>query len=161
MAAAARGMEPALGPQDIDRWSVCGLLHDFDYERHPTSDVHPFVGVKHLRARGDVDDEILTAILGHATYSGVPRQSPMAKHLFAVDELAGFIVACCQVRPGGIQGLTPKSVRKKLKTANFAAAVNRDDIELGCQELGRQPSEHIQSCIEALQGSAQELDLLG
>ena len=137
-------------PDDIDRWTVCGLLHDFDYEKHPTAEEHPFVGVSHLRERGDVDEEIIESILGHATYSGVPRASEMAKHLFAMDELAGFIVACCKVRPGGIEGLTPKSVRKKLKTANFAAAVNRADIALGAEELGLEPADHIQMCIDAL-----------
>lgn len=153
MAASAGSVEP----DQVDRWQVCGLLHDFDYERHPTSDEHPFVGVAYLRERGDVDDEILTAILGHATYSGVPRESAMAKHLFAVDELAGFIVAVCKVRPNGIEGLKPKSVRKKLKTANFAAAVSRQDIALGCLELGLEEGKHIQACIDALSARAQDL----
>jgi predicted hydrolase (HD superfamily) len=157
MAAAAEEVDP----QQVNRWTICGLLHDFDYERHPTTDEHPFVGVEYLRQRGDVDDEILTAILGHAMYSGVPRESAMARHLFAVDELAGFIVAVCKVRPGGIEGLTPKSVRKKLKTAKFAAAVSRDDIALGCQELGREPAEHIQCCINALAAQAELLRLGG
>ena len=109
--------------------------------------------------RGDVDDEILNAILGHATYSGTPRDTPMARHLFAVDELAGFIVACCKVRPGGISDLAPKSVKKKLKTANFAAAVNRDDIALGTEELGCDLTEHIQFCIDALRADEERLSL--
>lgn len=155
MAAAAVEVDP----QEVGRWTICGLLHDFDYERHPMVDEHPFVGVEHLRKRGDVDEEILTAILGHATYSGVPRESAMARYLFAVDELSGFIVAVCKVRPGGIEGLTPKSVRKKLKTAKFAAAVSREDIACGCEALGCEQSALIQSCIDALSASAQELSL--
>ena len=158
VAACMAGYAQRVEPSEVDRWVVCGLLHDFDYERHPTQDSHPFVGTTHLRERGDVDDEIIEAILGHATYSGVPRESAMAKHLFAVDELAGFIVAVCKVRPGGIDGLTPKSVRKKLKTAKFAAAVSRDDIALGCAELGCEQSELIQGCIDAM---ASRADVLG
>jgi predicted hydrolase (HD superfamily) len=150
MAFAAKRVEPT----EVDRWTVCGLLHDFDYERHPTPAEHPFVGVEWLRQRGDVDEEILGAILGHATYSGVARESSMAKHLFAVDELAGFIVAVCKVRPGGVNGLTPKSVRKKLKTAKFAAAVSREDITLGCEELAVELPAQIQFCIEAMAGTA-------
>ncbi len=161
VAACMAGHASRVEPDQVDRWRVCGLLHDFDYERHPTKDEHPFVGVAHLRERGDVDDEIINAILGHATYSGVPRQSPMAKHLFAVDELAGFIVAVCKVRPGGIDGLTPKSVRKKLKTANFAAAVSREDINQGCEELGVELADLIQSCIDALAAEADALGLRG
>lgn len=147
-------------PSETDRWIVCGLLHDFDYEKHPTQAEHPFIGVEWLRERGDVDDEILDSILGHATYSGVPRESAMSKYLFAVDELAGFIVAVCKVRPAGIDGLAPKSVRKKLKTANFAAAVSRADIALGCQELGIEPAEHIQFCIDALAAQGAALGLV-
>ena len=147
-------------PSETDRWIVCGLLHDFDYEKHPTQAEHPFIGVEWLRERGDVDDEILDAILGHATYSGVPRESAMSKYLFAVDELAGFIVAVCKVRPAGIDGLAPKSVRKKLKTANFAAAVSRADIALGCEELGFDSAEQIQFCIDALAAQGAALGLV-
>jgi predicted hydrolase (HD superfamily) len=155
MAAYARIVEP----DHVDRWIICGLLHDFDWERHPTNAEHPYMGVAALQDRGDVDHDILTAILGHAPYTGVPRESAMAKHLFAVDELAGFIVAVCKVRPDGIDGLTPKSVRKKLKTANFAAAVSREDIALGCEELGCEQTELIQQCIDALSAKAQDLSL--
>lgn len=137
-------------PTEVDRWMICGLLHDFDYERHPTLEEHPFVGVAHLRERGDVDEEIIESILGHAPYSGVPRLTPMAKTLFAVDELAGFLVACCKVRPNGITDLTPKSVKKKLKTAGFAKAVSRDDIVQGIDELGTETTVHIQACIDAI-----------
>jgi len=139
-----------VSPDEAERWAVCGLLHDFDYERHPTHEEHPFAGVAHLREHTDVDKEVIEAILGHATYSGVARETEMAKHLFAMDELAGFVVACCKVRPGGIEGLTPKSVRKKLKTANFAAAVDRGDIATGAEELGLEPAAHIQWCIDGL-----------
>lgn len=150
VSACMRHCAERIAPNEAERWAVCGLLHDFDYERHPTEDEHPFVGVAYLRERTDVDEEIIEAILGHATYSGVPRQTDMAKHLFAMDELAGFIVACCKVRPGGIVGLTPKSVRKKLKTSNFAAAVNREDIATGAKELSLEPGDHIQWCIDGL-----------
>ncbi|MGA0173665.1 MAG: HD domain-containing protein [Phycisphaerales bacterium] len=140
-------------PEEVERWTVAGLLHDFDYERHPTPAEHPFVGVEHLRAAG-VDAEILEAILGHAEYSGVPRTTAMAKHLFACDELAGFIVAVAKVRPNGIADLEAKSVRKKLKDKAFAAAVSREDIARGVEELGADPSEHIARCIEAIRGAS-------
>ena len=137
-------------PDQRDRWVVAGLLHDFDYEKHPSREEHPFVGVNHLRARGDVDEEVLNAILGHAEYSGVPRVTPMQKCLFAVDELAGFLVACAKVRPNGIADLEAKSVKKKLKDRAFAAAVSRDDIRLGVAELGVDEDEHVRRCIEAI-----------
>ena len=155
MGAAAR----VHAPSETDRWVVCGLLHDFDYEKHPTVEEHPFVGVEYLRGLGEVDDEILDAILGHADYSGTPRETLMARYLFAMDELAGFIVACCKVRPNGIKDLTPKSVKKKLKTSNFAAAVNRDDIRNGVEELGCDLTEHIQFCIDALSADGERLAL--
>jgi predicted hydrolase (HD superfamily) len=145
-------------PDQKDRWVVAGLLHDMDYERHPSQEAgHPFVAVEHLRGLG-VDEEILTAILGHAEYSGTPRQTPMAKALFAVDELAGFIVACCKVRPNGVADLEPSSVRKKLKDKAFAAAVSRDDIRKGIAELGVDETQHIRTCIDAIHG---EKDRLG
>ena len=156
-----------LEPEQRDRWVACGLLHDFDYEKHPTTDEHPFVGVKHLESVG-VDDEIRTAILGHAEYSGVPRKTPMARALFAVDELAGFIVACAKVRPDGIASLAPRSVKKKLKDKSFAAAVSRDDIAVGLSELGQTleapdpdafRTEHIQTCIDAIRAESARLDV--
>ncbi len=146
-----------LDPAAKDRWIVAGLLHDFDYEKHPSAEEHPFVGVKHLRENTDVDDEIITAILGHAEYSGVPRETPMAKTLFAVDELSGFIVACAKVRPNGISDLAPKSVKKKLKDKAFAAAVSRADIATGIEEMGVDQTEHIQTCIDAIRGEAARL----
>ena len=146
-------------PEQEERWRIAGLLHDMDYEKHPTTEEHPFVGIEHLRARGDVDEEILGAILGHATYSGTPRETDMAKTLFAVDELSGFIVACCKVRPNGISDLAPKSVKKKLKIDNFAAGCDREDIRLAMEELGVDPTEHIQFCIDALREEAGHLGL--
>lgn len=162
MAAYAARLDPA----SVERWTVCGLLHDFDYERHPTQSEHPFVGVRHLESLG-IDEEIRTAILGHADYSGVPRVSPMAKTLYAVDELAGFIVACAKVRPAGLADLEAKSVRKKLKDKAFAAAVSREDITRGAADLaslvGASPAEfeaaHIQACIDALRPAAARLGL--
>ena len=146
-------------PSQRDRWVVAGLLHDMDYERHPTKAEHPFVGVEHLRSGGDVDEEIITAILGHADYSGTPRESMMAKTLFAVDELAGFMVACCKVRPNGIADLKPKSVTKKLKDKAFAAAVSRHEINQGIEGLGVETVEHIQTCIDALREEKDRLQL--
>ena len=146
-------------PDDVDRWIIAGLLHDFDYEKHPTPDEHPFVGAAYLTERGDVDEEIIEAILGHADYSGVARVTPMAKTLFAVDELAGFIVACCKVRPNGISDLTTKSVKKKLKDGRFAAAVSREDIQEGILELEVDATSHIQSCIDALRAESHRLGL--
>lgn len=148
-----------LEPEQKDRWIVAGLLHDYDYEKHPSKEEHPFVGVKHLRERGHVDEEIITAILGHAEYSGTPRETNMAKALFAVDELAGFIVACAKVRPNGISDLEPKSVKKKLKDKAFAAAVSREDIATGIAEMGVDQTEHIQMCIDAIRSEAARLGL--
>jgi predicted hydrolase (HD superfamily) len=155
MGAYAEKYEPA----ERDRWLVAGLLHDMDYEKHPTKDEHPFVGTAHLREHTDVDEGIIEAILGHADYSGTPRTTPMAKCLYAVDELAGFIVACAKVRPNGISDLQPKSVKKKLKDKAFAAAVNRDEIKDGMEALAVDPTEHIQTCIDAIRVEAERLEL--
>ncbi|MHC5022480.1 MAG: HD domain-containing protein [Planctomycetota bacterium] len=148
-----------LAPSERERWQVAGLLHDFDYEKFPSLEEHPKKGVEHLRASSDLDEEILTAILGHNDHTGVPRESQMAKALFAVDELAGFIVACCKVRPNGIADLAPKSVKKKLKDKAFAAAVSRADIATGIEELGVDPTEHIQRCIDAMRAEQERLEL--
>ena len=146
-----------IAPAQRERWVVAGLLHDMDYERHPSREAgHPFVAVEHLRGVG-VDEEILTAILGHAEYSGVPRETPMAKALFAVDELAGFIVACAKVRPNGVADLEPSSVKKKLKDKGFAAAVSREDIRSGIAGLEVDETEHIRTCIDAIRGERQRL----
>lgn len=153
MAAYAKSLDPA----NEERWTVCGLLHDFDYEKHPSAEEHPVVGVRHLESLG-VDRETLDAILGHAAErTGVARVTPMAKALFACDELAGFIVACCKVRPDGITSLEASSVKKKLKDKGFAAAVSREDIHQGVAELGAltglDVTGHIQRCIEAIRSS--------
>ena len=145
-----------LQPDQHERWQLCGLLHDLDWERHPTREEHPFVAVKLLRERG-VDEEILTAILAHAEYSGTPRETPMAKALFAVDELAGFIVACAKVRPDGIANLEPKSVKKKLRTKEFAAAVSREDIAKGIAELNVDETQHLRTCIDAIRAKRERL----
>jgi predicted hydrolase (HD superfamily) len=147
-------------PSDVERWTVAGLLHDFDYERHPTLEEHPFVGVAHLASLG-VDDEIRTAILGHGDHTGVARESEMARVLYAVDELAGFIVACSKVRPDGVGSLGAKSVKKKLKDRSFAAAVSREDIAHGAEQLGIDLGEHIDFCIGALRGEAARLGIAG
>lgn len=152
-----------LEPAQKDRWIICGLLHDFDYEKHPSKEEHPFVGVNYLRENTDVDEEIIYAILGHAEYSGTPRITPMQKTLFAVDELAGFIVACCKVRPNGIADLEPSSVKKKLKDKAFAAAVSREDIKKGISDLSPVASvdetQHMQICIDAIRAERNELGL--
>lgn len=143
-----------LDPTHEEQWRTAGLLHDFDYERHPTADEHPKVGVAHLATLG-VDDVILNAIRGHASErTGYTRTTPMDKALFACDELAGFIVACAKVRPDGLATLEPKNVKKKLKDKAFAAAVSRDDITLGVSELAPLANitedQHIQNCIDAI-----------
>lgn len=140
--------------EDEDLWGICGLLHDYDYERFPTYDAvaqsgHPYEGVKKLREDG-YPAEITEAILGHALYAGVPRVSQMAKCLFAVDELCGFLVACAYLRPDRFATLAAKSVRKKLKDKSFAAKVSREDIELGVRELGVETDAHIDLVIAAL-----------
>lgn len=161
VAACMRAYANRLAPDQADRWTVAGLLHDFDYERHPSAEEHPYTGVKHLESLG-VDEETRAAILGHAEYTGTARDTPMAKALYAVDELAGFIVACAKVRPNGIGDLEPKSVRKKLKDKAFAANVNREDIARGISEIGPlagvDEAGHIQSCIDAMRA---ERDRLG
>jgi predicted hydrolase (HD superfamily) len=160
VAACMGGYAEKLAPGNAaerDRWIVAELLHDMDYEKHPTKEEHPFIGVKHLRERGDVDGEIIDAILGHAEYSGTPRETPMQKALFAVDELAGFIVACAKVRPNGIGDLEPKSVKKKLKDKAFAAAVSREDIQKGIAEMGVEVDEHIRMCIEAIRSARERV----
>ncbi|MFW5652684.1 MAG: HD domain-containing protein [Planctomycetota bacterium] len=147
-----------LAPDEVDTWTVVGLLHDFDYEKHPTAEEHPYVGVAHLESIG-VDESIRRAILSHADYTGVPRDTPMAKVLYAVDELSGFIAAVAKVRPNGITDLAPKSVKKKLKDKAFAAAVSREDINRGIEDLGVDPTEHIQVCIDAMREERERLGL--
>lgn len=143
---------------DVDDWWTAGLLHDLDYEKHPSLDEHPTVGVAELERQG-YSEEIRTAILGHAPYLGVPRETDMAKSLFAVDELAGFVTAVAYVRPSKLDGMTPKSVKKKLKDKRFAAAVSRDDIRQGADELGIELDALIQIVIDGMTREASRLDL--
>jgi putative nucleotidyltransferase with HDIG domain len=146
--------------EDPDRWFIVGLLHDMDYERFPdmddTENGHPRSGMKELESRG-VDPEIVRAIASHADFMGVPRESQMEKALFAVDELSGFLLACAYVRPQGLEGLTPKSVKKKLKQPSFAAAVNREEVRAGAEQLGVDFDEHVAFVIAALNERADEL----
>jgi len=143
----------------IGLYSTTGLLHDFDYEKHPTAEEHPFVGVRELERRG-WPLELRTAILGHASYSGVPRVSHLAKALFACDELAGFLTACALVKPSrSIAEVEVAGVRKKMKDKAFARAVSRDDIRLGAEELGLELDAHIEFCLRAMQKRAAELGL--
>jgi putative nucleotidyltransferase with HDIG domain len=145
---------------DVEQWGVVGLLHDFDYERWPNPPDHSREGAKILRQRG-VDEEIVGAVLSHADWNldEYPRDRPVRKALAAVDELCGFLVACALVRPTRLEGMEPKSVRKKMKTPSFAAAVKRDDITKGAELLGLSLDEHIAHCITALQPIAADLGL--
>jgi putative nucleotidyltransferase with HDIG domain len=147
--------------EDEDQWGLTGLLHDFDYEKYPTPEEHPFVGNKILEERGYPED-MRRAILSHADYSGVQRESKMEKTLFACDELAGFITATALVKPGkSLAEVEAKSVRKKMKDKAFARSVNRDDITNGAADMGVDLEEHIGFCIEAMKGIADELGLAG
>jgi len=152
--------------EDPERWGLAGLIHDFDYERfpnaaHSATEEHPAEGVRLLRERGWPDD-ILQAILGHANYSGVPRESRMARTLFAVDELSGLITATALVKPSrSVHEVDAKSVRKKMKDKAFAKGVNRDDVLLGVQEMGVDLDTHIQFVIDAMRRSADALGLAG
>ncbi|PYX26861.1 MAG: HAD family hydrolase [Acidobacteria bacterium] len=146
---------------DEELWAVTGLLHDFDYERWPSLEDHPYRGNEILAERG-WPDEIRRAIMSHAEYSGVTRDTPMEKALFACDELAGFITACTLVKPSkSLSEVEAKSVRKKMKDKAFARSVNRDDIVNGAADLGVELEEHIAFCIEAMKGIATELGLEG
>jgi putative nucleotidyltransferase with HDIG domain len=150
---------------DEETWAVAGLVHDLDYERYPDLETgHPRYGVEELRKRGYSDD-VIHAVLAHADFMGVPRESLLDKALFACDELAGFIAACAYVRPEGIAGMKTKSVKKKLKQPSFAAGVNRDDVYRGAEELepesGLDFDQHVQFVIDALAEKAGELGLSG
>lgn len=152
--------------EDVDRWGTTGLIHDFDYERYPNSehsptDGHPAEGVRMLRSRGYPED-VLQAILGHATYSGVARETPMAKTLFAVDELTGLITATALVRPSrSVHEVEAKSVRKKMKDKAFARGVSREDVITGAEELGVDLEAHIAFVIRAMQSVASDIGLAG
>ncbi len=147
--------------EDESKWSVTALLHDFDYEMHPNAPDHPMKGQPILASRG-VPEEIRRAILSHANYSGVPRESALEKTLFACDELAGFITAISLVKPGrSVHEVDTKSVRKKMKDKAFARSVSREDIVNGAAELGVELDEHVDFCVRAMQGRARELGLDG
>jgi putative nucleotidyltransferase with HDIG domain len=144
--------------EDEEKWSVVGLIHDFDYEVYPNAPDHPLKGSEILKEKG-VSEEIRHAILGHADYTGVPRDTLLAKVLFACDELAGFITACALVRPDRLATLEAKSVRKRMKDKAFARSVSREDIIKSAEELGVPLDEHITFCIEAMRGIADQLGL--
>ncbi len=161
--AAMRAYAPKYGG-DPEAWGIVGLLHDFDYERYPNdahspTEEHPSWGVRVLRERG-LSEEQCTAILGHASYTGIPRESTLAKTLFAVDELCGFLVACALVRPSrSLSDLEVSSVKKKLKDKAFARGVNRDEVRQGAEELGVPLDEHITFVIQALRPVERDLGL--
>lgn len=144
--------------EDEELWGITGLLHDFDYEMYPEAPDHPLKGSEILKEKG-YPEEVRKAILGHASYSGVPRDTRLARALFACDELAGFITACSLVRPDKIQSLEPRSVIKRMKDKAFARSVSRDDIRMGAEELGIPLEEHIAFCIAAMRASANLLGL--
>jgi predicted hydrolase (HD superfamily) len=145
--------------EDEETWAITGRVHDLDYERYPDLETgHPRIALKELEARG-YPQEIVDAVAGHADFLGVPRTTRLAKTLYGVDELSGFVAACALVRPTGIEGMKPKSVRKKLKQPSFAAKVDRDQIRRGIEELGVDESEHIQLVIDAMAENASELGL--
>src|SRR5512142_3282970 len=147
--------------EDEERWGVVGLIHDFDYEKYPTAAEHPFKGNEILKERGWPED-IRRAIMSHADYSGVKRETPMEHALFACDELAGFITATALVKPNkSLAEVDAKSVRKRMKDKAFARSVSREDITKGAEELGVDLEEHIAFCIEAMKGIAGELGLAG
>jgi putative nucleotidyltransferase with HDIG domain len=160
---AMRAMAERAGA-DPDEWGLVGLLHDFDYERYPNAghsptEEHPAEGVRILAQQG-FPEPMQRAIMGHATYSGVPRDTPLARALFAVDELAGFLVACALVRPSrSLQDLEVSSVKKKLKDKAFARGVSREDVFLGAEELGVPLDEHIRFILEALRPHERKLGL--
>jgi putative nucleotidyltransferase with HDIG domain len=146
---------------DENLWGVVGLLHDFDYDKYPSREEHPYKGNEILKERG-YSDEIRQAIMSHAEYTGVPRVTPMEKALFACDELAGFLTACALVKPGkSLAEVEAKSVKKKMKDKAFARSVNRDDIVNGAADMGVDLEEHIAFCIDAMKGVAGELGLDG
>jgi putative nucleotidyltransferase with HDIG domain len=142
---------------DVELWGLTGLLHDLDYERYPNlEDGHPRYALRELEARG-YPPELIRAVASHADFLGVPREAPMEKTLYAVDELSGFILAVAYVRPEGLIGMTPKSVKKKLKQPSFAAAVGRDELREGAEALGVDFDEHLQIVIAALAEHQDEL----
>ncbi|RRA49902.1 HAD family hydrolase [Acidipila sp. EB88] len=157
--AARLGLDAAAAGALAERYSVTALLHDFDYERHPSPEEHPFVGVRILEEQG-WPEEIRTAILGHANYSGVPRTTHLAKALYASDELSGLLTACALVKPSRrIADVEPAGVRKKMKDKAFARGVSREDVVEGAEELGIDLDTHIAFCLAAMQRNAEALGL--
>lgn len=143
---------------DEELWGCAALLHDFDYEIHPTLDRHPQDGAPILRGEG-YPEELVEAVLSHAEHLGIVRDTPLKRTLFACDELSGFVHACALVRPTGLDGLEPKSVRKKLKQPSFAAGVHRDEVYAGAELIGLELDEHIRNVVAALRPIAGELGL--
>jgi putative nucleotidyltransferase with HDIG domain len=147
--------------EDEEQWGLVGMLHDLDYERHPDLETgHPRIALEELRRQG-FSEAFVRAVASHADFLEVPRETPMEKTLYAVDELSGFVMACAFVRPQGIHGMTPKSVKKKLKTPAFAAAVDRDELRAGAADLGVEFDEHLAFVIAALEEQSAELGLEG
>jgi putative nucleotidyltransferase with HDIG domain len=158
---AAMVLYARLGGEDEELWAATGILHDLDYERYPDlATGHPRMAVAELGRLG-YPEELIDAVAGHADFLGVPRVTPLAKTLYAVDELSGFVAACARVRPTGIEGLTPKSVNKKLRQPSFAAGVGREEVARGAQELGVDFDAHVATVIEAMRSRAAELGLEG
>lgn len=155
--AAVRHYARLLG-EDEEQWGCAALLHDFDYEQHPTLDKHPQDGAPILRGEG-YPEWLIDAVLSHADHLQLPRDTALKAHLFACDELSGFVHACGLVRPTGLEGLEPKSVRKKLKQPSFAAGVHRDEVYAGAELIGRELDEHITNVVTALRPIAAELGL--
>ncbi len=154
--AGMRAYAPRFGG-DVELWGATGLLHDLDYERYPNlDDGHPRYAIRELEQRG-YPPELVRAVASHADFMGVPRETPMEKTLYAVDELSGFVLACAYVRPDGLRGMTPKSVNKKLKQPSFAAAVGREELYRGAEELGVAFDEHVQVVIDALEAEHEQL----
>jgi putative nucleotidyltransferase with HDIG domain len=160
----ALGVEACMGwyardfGEDEELWRAVGLLHDFDYEMHPTLDKHPQDGAPILREEG-YPEEVVETVLSHAEHLALPRDTLLKKALFACDELSGFVHACALVRPTGLEGLEPKSVKKKLKQPSFAAGVHRDEVYKGAEELGVELDDHIRTIVAALQPISSELGL--
>jgi putative nucleotidyltransferase with HDIG domain len=158
--ASMRAYAPRFGG-DPEVWGLVGLLHDLDYERYPSLETgHPRYALEELRRQG-FSEEFVRAVASHADYLDVSRDSAMEKALYAVDELSGFVMACAYVRPEGIHGMTPKSVKKKMKTPAFAAAVDRDELRAGAADLGVDFDEHVATVIAALAARSGELELDG
>ena len=155
---ASVGFYAKIQGEDQEFWRATALLHDFDYEIHPTLDKHPQDGAPILREEG-YPEELIEAVLSHAEHLAMPRDTPLKRTLFACDELSGFVHACGLVRPDGIDSLTPKSVRKKLKQPSFAAGVHRDEVYQGAEDLGVDLDEHIAFIIDAMRPIAPELGL--